>query len=245
MSFPVNDLPSFSTLRGSPRKRQHHLPSAPTIRQGHESLEGLSHEPRASGGWWPRITFHGGYDVYIYIYVWQWQEHILNIVWFSSGFGFGFGPYLYYWIEPHSWKLHHWFFLTWQLKNSWRPGEIQRKMGPTKFSGTNIAMEITVSLGNDLQMVDVHGLSISIVSLLRGTRRKFDPRVEMKPTEDSNDHFRSENLQPGPHLAACSPHMQGYSQEHLVLSCSICQKWYLGTCGSFQSICFVPSPIIW
>ena len=183
--------------------------------------------------------------IYIYIYVWQWQEHILNIVWFSSGFGFGFGPYLYYWIEPHSWKLHHWFFLTWQLKNSWRPGEIQRKMGPTKFSGTNIAMEITVSLGNDLQMVDVHGLSISIVSLLRGTRRKFDPRVEMKPTEDSNDHFRSENLQPGPHLAACSPHMQGYSQEHLVLSCSICQKWYLGTCGSFQSICFVPSPIIW
>ena len=113
--------------------------------------------------------------IYIYMYDNDKNIRILNIVWFSSGFGFG--PYLYYWIEPHSWKLHHRFFLTWQLKNSWRPGEIQRKMGPTKFSGTNIAMEITVSLGNDLQMVDVHGLSISIVSLLRGTRRKFDPRV--------------------------------------------------------------------
>ena len=180
--------------------------------------------------------------IYIYMTMTRTYLKVLKIVWFSSGFGFGFGPYLYYWIEPHSWNLHHRFFLTWRLKNSWRPGEIQRKMGPTKFSGTNIAMEITVSLGNDLQMVDVHGLSISI---LQGTRRKFDPRVEMKPTDDSNDHFRSENLPPGPHLAACSPHMQGYSQEHLVLSCSICQKWYLETCGSFQSICFVPSPIIW
>ena len=242
-------FPAFPPSVARHGKRQRHLPSAPTIRQGHESLEGLSHEPRASGGWWPRITFHVGYDVYIYIYMYDNDKNIriLNIVWFSSGFGFGFGPYLYYWIEPHSWKTPpSIFFWPDNWKNSWRPGEIQRKMGPTKFSGTNIAMEITVSLGNDLQMVDVHGLSISIVSFTAGGHdENLIQEFEMKPTDDSNDHFRSENLQPGPHLAACSPHMQGYSQEHLVLSCSICQKWYLGTCGSFQSICFVPSPIIW